>query len=285
VSKSHIKKLPKRRKESHKGDFGHVLVVAGSQGMTGAAYLTSQAALLSGSGLVTLSIPESLNAIMEGKLTEVMTLPLPETGDMSLGIRAAGPIVKFSEKADAVAIGPGLSRNKETARLILTLLTEIKKPVIIDADGINALEGKQDVLKRRKGITVLTPHPGEMARLIGKGVDEVQKKREKVAKSVSVQYNCVTILKGYHTVVAGENGEVYVNETGNSGMSTAGMGDVLTGMIASFVGQGVNPFSASVVSVYFHGKAGDIVAREKGQFSLIASDVLGTLPKVFKDSI
>lgn len=277
--------LPKRPIDSHKGDFGHVFVLAGSEGMTGAAYLTSQAALVSGSGLVTLGIPRSLNTIMEIKMTEVMTLPLAETSGRSFGKAAGAAILRFIEKCDVAAIGPGISRRQETQALVRSLLKKIEKPVVLDADGLTSIAGGADVIMKRKAATVITPHPGEMARLIGRDTAHVQKNRERVAKSVSVQYNCVTILKGYRTIVAAPDGQVYVNESGNSGMSTAGMGDILTGMVASLIGQGIGPYSASVVSVYLHGKAGDIAAQEIGQFGMVAGDVLARLPQAFKASI
>jgi len=279
-----VSKMPRRHKDSHKGDYGHVLVVAGALGMTGAAYLASQSAIRSGSGLVTLAIPEGLNQIMEIKLTEVMTLPVNQTKDLTISRKAINKIRAFLDKIDVVAMGPGLSRNKETMSLVRGLLLSTKKPVVLDADGINALEGKAGILKRRKADTVITPHPGEMARLIGKDKQYVQKDRENVAKSFSIKYNCVTILKGYRTIVASPDGNVYVNATGNSGMSTAGVGDVLTGMVASLIGQGISGYSASVISVYLHGKAGDIAAWEKSQFGMIASDILDRLPQVFRDA-
>lgn len=283
----HISEIPKKRRvDSHKGDYGHVLVLAGSRGMTGAAYLTSQAAIRSGSGLVTLGIAASLNPVMEVKLTEVMTLALPETRNASLGLMAEKYILEFAKKADAVAIGPGLSKEKETQHLVRNLVRKIDKPIILDADGINALSGHDEVLKSRPPkTTVITPHPGEMSRLVGKDIAYIQANREAVAKEAAKEYNSVTVLKGYKTVVADPSGEVYVNETGNSGMSTAGAGDVLTGMIASFVGQGIGLYSAAVSAVYLHGKAGDLAAKDLGQFSMIAGDILERLPHVMKEVV
>lgn len=283
--KNHIVKIQKRQEDSHKGDFGHVLVVAGSKGFTGAAYLTSQAAILSGSGLVTAAIPESLNQIMAVKLTEAMTLCLPETKSASLSMKAGKTIVKFAERADVLAVGPGLSRNIETEKLVRGILAKIAKPAVIDADGISAICGHESIIKKRRSATVLTPHPGEMSRLIDRGIDYVQKNREKIAKSFALKYNCVLVLKGHRTVVASPQGEIYINETGNSGMSTAGSGDVLTGMTASLIGQGIDAYSASVLSVYLHGRAGDIAAKEKGQFSLIASDILSNISKAFLEAV
>jgi len=283
--KKHISKIRKRQADTHKGDFGHVFVVAGSVGMTGAAYLSSQAALLSGSGLVTLGIPESLNAIMEVKLTEAMTLPLPETKEQSLSLKARGKIIEFSKETDVLVIGPGLSRHKDTTRLVKTLLKSINRPVVLDADGIIAVADSLDILKRRKSPTVLTPHPGEFSRLVKRDIRSIQEDRAKIASSFAKKYKVILVLKGHRTLVVDPRGEIYVNKTGNSGMSTAGVGDILTGMIASFIGQGVDAKSASVIGVYIHGKAGDIAAKDKGQFSMIASDMLNKLPQALKGTI
>ncbi len=281
--KEHLSTIPSRKEDTHKGDFGHVFVVAGSRGMTGAAYLASQAALVSGSGLVTCGIPLSLNAVMEAKLTEVMTLSLPETKDASLASSGEKEIAEFAKKAGAVAIGPGLSGNADTQKLVKKLLKNINKPIVLDADGIMALVGNCDILKKRKAPTILTPHPGEMSRLIGKDISAIRRNREKTALAFAKKYGVTLVLKGRGTVVATSKGDVYINQTGNSGMSTAGVGDVLTGMIASFVGQGINPYSAAVIGVHLHGLAGDIAAREKGQFSMIAGDLLEKLPQAIQE--
>ena len=280
--KRHISKVPRRRGDSHKGDFGHVFVLAGSRGMTGAAFLASQAAMRSGSGLVTCGVPKSLNAIMETKLTEAMTLALPEVKDGALALSAEKTILGFVKKADAVVIGPGISRHPETQKLVRNLLGKIDKPVILDADGIIALVGNTDILKKRTPPTILTPHPGEMSRLIAKDVRAIQADREKTARNFAKKHKVVIALKGQRTVIADSKGNTYINKTGNSGMSTAGVGDVLTGMIASFVGQGINPYSATVLGAHLHGLAGDLAAKEKGQFSLIASDLLEKLPQAIK---
>ncbi|NQU95455.1 MAG: NAD(P)H-hydrate dehydratase [Candidatus Omnitrophica bacterium] len=281
--KKHISKIPPRKKDTHKGDFGHALVLAGSEGLTGAAYLASQAALLAGSGLVTCGVPKSLNDIMEVKLTEVMTLSLPETSRRSLSLSAEKDILDFAKKINVAALGPGISRHKETQELVCALLKNLEKPVVLDADGIIAVAGRPDILKTRKAPTVLTPHPGEMSHLTGKDVRVIQGDREKAALSFAKKYNVILVLKGRRTVIADPKGGVYINKTGNSGMSTAGAGDVLTGMIASFVGQGINPYSAAVIGAYLHGLAGDLAAKEKGQFSLTASDLLNKLPQAIKD--
>ncbi len=280
--KARITKIRPRLKDTHKGDYGHVFVLAGSVGLTGAAYLTSMAALLSGSGLVTLGVPKSINPIMEEKLTEVMTKPLPETVEETLSIKALSEIKKFAKRADVVAIGPGLSRNKKTGQLIRSLLPSLDKPIVLDADGINAFEGKAGLLEKAKKSLVITPHPGEMARLTKEKTSVIQRDRKKSAKTVSKRYNCITVLKGARTVVANPKGDFYINATGNPGMATGGVGDVLTGMIASFIGQGIEPFGAAKLAVYLHGRAGDLAVREKGEISLIATDLLDKLPTVLK---
>ncbi|MFH1552561.1 MAG: NAD(P)H-hydrate dehydratase [Candidatus Omnitrophota bacterium] len=279
--REHIGKIPVRREESHKGDYGRVLVLAGSRGMTGAAYLSSQGALLAGSGLVISGIPESLNGIMEVKLTEVMTLPLAETENHSLSPKAKGSILDFSKKCDVVVIGPGLGGDRQTRILVKELIEEIESPVVLDADGINALEGDLEPLIKRNSRTVITPHPGEMARLVGKDIESVQSNRIETAKSVAEVTGAIVCLKGHRTVVANPEGMTYINETGNSGMASGGTGDVLTGMIASFIGQGVDDYSATVSAVYLHGMAGDIAAEKKGAFSMIASDILEYMPEAF----
>jgi hydroxyethylthiazole kinase-like uncharacterized protein yjeF len=282
MAREHIKKIPVRREDSHKGDYGKVFVVAGSPGLTGAAYLCCEGALRCGSGLVINGIPESLNPIMETKLTECMTLPLTETQANTLGIAAKKDILSFARRCDVVALGPGLGRGAETKPLVKQLIKEIGCPIVLDADGIYDLEGDMETLKDRQGRLILTPHPGEMANLTGKDISEVQSMREEMSKRVAEATGAVVVLKGHRTVVADPGGEIYVNETGNSGMASGGMGDILTGMIASFIGQGIDDFSAAVIAVYLHGTAGDIAAEKKGPFSMAASDVLEYLPEAFK---
>lgn len=274
--------FPKRPASANKKDFGHVFVIAGSCGYTGAAYLTGQAAILSGSGLVTLAAGRSLYPIMAAKLTEVMVRPFFETKDYSLSLLAEKEILNFCGRCDCIAIGPGISQNKETQALVRSIIGKIEKPLVLDADGLNAVVGHLENLKKAKAPLVLTPHPGEMARLIGKDVPEIQDNRKNIALDFAHQYNVILVLKGYQTVVARPNGDYYINETGNAGMATGGTGDVLTGMIASFIGQGLEPFGAAIAGVYFHGLAGDMAAKEKGFLSLIATDLLNKLPEVLK---
>jgi hydroxyethylthiazole kinase-like uncharacterized protein yjeF len=277
-----LKNFPKRAPDADKRRFGHVLVIAGSNGYTGAAYLTSQAAILSGSGLVTLAVGKTIYPIMAVKLTEVMVKPFFETKDYSLSLLAEKELVNFSERCDCVAIGPGISQNKETQGLVKSLLSKIGKPIVLDADGINAFVGHTDSLKTATAPLILTPHVGEMARLLDKDIDEVKNNRKDIALEFAHKYNIVLALKGHETIVAGPDGAIYVNATGNAGMATGGTGDVLTGMIASFAGQGMDAFSAAAAGVYFHGLAGDIAVKEKGVLSLIATDLLNKLPEVLR---
>ena len=274
--------FPKRRSDSNKGDFGHVFVIAGSSGYTGAAYLASQAAARAGSGLVTLAIPESLHGIMAVKLTEVMVRPFGETKERSLSLKAQEDLLSFAGRCNSFAIGPGLSQNSQTAKLARNLVAKIKGPIVLDADGINAFCGYGAELKKAGKALILTPHAGELSRLTGKSVDEIRKDRKDIALEVAREYNIVLVLKGFNTVVAGPDGKVYINQTGNPGMASGGVGDILTGVIAAFLAQGVEPFNAAALGAYFHGLAGDIAVKEKGPLGLIATDLLDKLPEVLK---
>lgn len=274
--------VPERRRDSHKGDYGHVLVLAGSVGLTGAAVLCSLGALRSGCGLVTLGIPKSLNAIMETKLTEVMTKPLPETKNVSLSLEALPKIKKMVKGVDAVALGPGLSTDKATKQLVNKLVKVIDKPLVIDADALNCIASNIKALKSVKSPIIITPHPGEMSRLSGLEIDTIQRNRQKVVKDLARQCNLIVVLKGNNTVVSDGKANNFVNESGNPGMATGGTGDILTGMIASFLAQGVPAFKAAKLAVYIHGKAGDLAAREKGEIGLIAGDILEKVPEAFK---
>ena len=282
--KEYIDNIPTRVSESHKGDYGKVFIVAGSRGMTGAAYLASQGALVSGSGLVTCGVPESVNDILEIKLTEVMTLPLSETRKCSINNNAKKDILQFGLGCDAVGIGPGLGMETETISLVKAVVRELGVPMVIDADALNAIGEDVSIVAERKSDTVLTPHPGEAGRLLGMTTNEVQESREHSACKLSELSNAIVCLKGHKTVVCAPNGKMYINTTGNSGMATGGTGDVLTGMITSFIGQGIDAYSASVSAVYLHGLAGDIAAKDIGPFSLIASDLLDYLPEAFSEA-
>ncbi len=265
--------LPKRRRDMHKGDCGRVFLLAGSVGMIGAATLCAQAALRCGSGLVTVGTEAAAQPTLAVKLTEAMTLPLPE--DESL---AQSLVKEQIEKSDAIAIGPGLGRYAGTQTMLQVAL-QSEKPLVVDADGINTLAVHIDILREKHSSVVLTPHPGEMARLCGKSALEIQKDRESVAKEFAMRYGVTLLLKGKDTVIASPRGEIHINPTGNSGMATGGMGDALTGVIVSLLGQGLGGYDAAVLGAFLHGLAGDLAAREMGEFGMIAGDVVGKLPQ------
>jgi len=273
-------RLLQRKTNSHKGDFGHIFILAGSRSYSGAAVLCAQAAMRSGAGLVTLGIPRGINnAIIKIKTPEVMTLPLAQTSAGSLSLKAFSKIKNFVKKIDLLVIGPGLSQDKSTQSLTRKIVRNIDKPLVIDADGLNALAG---YLKYLKNNAILTPHPGEMARLLGISVKEVQGNRKDIAIKFSRHYKLTLVLKGHNTIVSDYQGNLYINKTGNPGMSSAGCGDVLTGMIAAFLGQGLDKFSASKYAVYLHGLAADLGTKEKTQISLIASDIIAKIPEAIK---
>ena len=239
--------------------------------------------------MVTLGIPESLiTAVIKIKAKEIMLLPLKETKEKTLSERSFKKIAEFAKDVNVVAIGPGLTQNRETLKLARKVVSKINKPMIIDADGLNALAGHLKILKqtgngeRVTGQRILTPHPGEMARLLGINIKQVQAQRKKVAKETANDYNALVVLKGNQTIVAAPGGKTYVNTTGNPGMATAGSGDCLTGMIATFLSQGLEPFKAAKFAVYLHGLAGDLAAKEKTEISLIASDIIAKIPEAIK---
>ena len=270
--------LPPRDPEAHKGDFGRIFLLAGSVGLSGAAALCTTGALRAGAGLVTLGLPKSLHQPMVEKLTEAMLKVLPETKAGSLSLQALPEIISTIEKMDAVAIGPGLSQESQTKGLVRQLLPSVVKPLVLDADGLNSLAEDVGLLKKRHLPLVLTPHPGEMGRLIRQSADDVQRDRERTATEFAKKYQVIVVLKGHRTVVASFEGTVYVNETGNPGMASGGCGDVLTGMIAGLLGQQLSLFDAAQLGVYLHGLAGDLAAKERGETGLIASDVVDKVP-------
>lgn len=277
-----VKRSLARRKDSHKGHYGHVLVLAGSRGLTGAAFMATQAAVLSGAGRVTLGTPSGVYPIVARRLTEAMTLPLKETSAGSLSCAAVEDVLRFSAKVQVAAIGPGISTQDSTRRFVREILRKINCPVVLDADGINCFKGRPGLLKSMRKALILTPHEGECRRLMGPRRLPLSKPRKWVAKRMSSLYHCIFVLKGHQTVVSEPGGRVYVNPTGNPGMASGGTGDVLTGMIAAFVAQGFDPFFAACLAVYAHGKAGDKAAREKGMTSLIATDLLNCVPDILR---
>ncbi|MGQ9677875.1 MAG: NAD(P)H-hydrate dehydratase [bacterium] len=275
--------LPHRRPDGHKGTFGTCLVVAGSRGYSGAACLTAMAAVRAGAGLVRLAYPHSLTPVIESCVLEPVKHPLPETPKATLGLEALPYIFDLAAKATSIAIGPGISTQLETKKLLLELLPHIKVPVVIDADGINNLISEDETIHRCSAPLILTPHPGELGRLINIPPAEINANRIAVARTAARQLNCVIVLKGAPTVTATPDGKAFVNTTGNSGLGSGGTGDVLTGLIAGLLAQGATSLQAAITAVFCHGRAADIAVEKLSEYSLTASDLLQFLPLVFKE--
>ena len=270
--------LHERKPSSHKGKFGHVLVLAGSPQYTGAAYLCAQGALRVGSGLVTLGVPKSLRTVYQIKANEYMTLGLSETEAGTLSIDAYECIMEFLEKADALAIGPGLSMHPDTIKLVKKIISASDKPLVVDADGINAIAEELLVLRKAKASLVLTPHLGEMAKLLHSSVKSVQSDKWKITKELADKYGVTIALKGFHSTIAGSDKKIYINSSGNPYMASGGIGDILTGMISGFLAQGLSPLESAKLGVYLHGTAGDLAASEAIGAGILASDLICKIP-------
>jgi len=273
---------PNRPSLAHKGNFGRVLIIAGSRGMSGAAVLAALAAIRSGAGLVTLGVPASIHDIAEAKLTEVMTFPLPETDRGTLSRTALDEVLDRSRNADVLAIGPGLGNNADVAALVKETLLRVEIPCVLDADALNAMSGRTELFRVVKSDLILTPHPGEMSRLTGLSINQVQDNRLETVTKKATEWHAVVVLKGAGTIVAGPDGTLYVNGTGNPGMASGGTGDVLTGVIAGLAAQGLPSLHATAAGVFLHGLAGDAAASEKGMTGMLAGDLLEKLPKIYK---
>lgn len=271
-----------RSPEAHKGDFGHVLVVGGSRGMSGAPVLAARAAMLAGAGLVTAAVPAAIMTAVEAGLVEALKFALPDDSRGRLSASALDPLLEILAGKNAVALGPGLGRGHDLAVLLGALLAKVEVPLVIDADALNNLAGDPAVFKEARAPLVLTPHPGEMARLLGKTNREVQADRPAAAAALAAKTGAVVVLKGAGSLVAAPDGRWWINPTGNPGMASGGMGDVLTGMIASFIAQGVPPLEAALCGVYLHGLAGDLAAEAVGERALTASSLLDRLPEVLR---
>lgn len=271
----------KRRCDTHKGDYGHAFVLGGSVGLTGSICLCAKAVLKIGAGLVTVGIPASLNSIFEIKLTEEMSLPLvEEQGYLSYG--ALKEIRKKINKFDVVILGPGASIRPSAIKLMVSIIKSIDKPLIVDADAITALSTNLNILNSRKtNKLILTPHLGEFSRLIKLDIGEIKKKRKKLVKDFALRYNLILVLKG-HTTLVSDGKEIFENNTGNPGMATAGMGDILAGIITGLVAQGLDCFEAAKIGVHLHGLSADYAVKDKTETCLIASDVLQYLPEGLK---
>ena len=273
--------LPVRGPDFHKGNSGRILVIAGSAGMTGAGGMASLSCLRSGGGVVLWAIPRSLNSIGETLSMEVMTLPIPDTPSGAPSMDAREILVEAARETDCVVLGPGLPVAGDTGELMRLLIPEIYPPLIIDGGAFSAIGTDMMIFRKRQGPTIITPHPGEMGRIIGKTVAEVQEKRLDFAQKYAKLSGAIVALKGHETIVT--NGQdVYINKTGNPGMATAGSGDVLCGVVSALVGQGLAPFEATKLGVFLHGLAGDLAAAETGMHGLIASDIISRLPAAFK---
>ena len=274
--------LRRRDRLAHKGHYGHCLILAGSTGMTGSAALAANSAVRAGSGLVTLAVAESIHHILEIKTTEAMTAPLPDSGSGHLTNSAFPVIEKLLAAKDAVAIGPGFGRRPGTYALVQNLVETVALPLVIDADGLNALAEDITILKRKKSKQViLTPHPGEMSRLLGTSIPDVEAIRISVAQEFARSNGVYLVLKGARTIIASPTGTAAINGSGNPGMATGGMGDVLTGIIVSLLGQGYGAWDACRLGVFLHGFAADMVAEEMGEIGINASDVLEKLPYAY----
>jgi NAD(P)H-hydrate epimerase len=275
--------LPKRPVTANKYSVGKVLILGGSRNFTGAPAMAAQAGLLSGAGAVILGIPVSIQTILARKLTEVILAPLPETPDGTLSMEAISLIREKIAWADAVAVGPGLSRNEETDRLLRRLIPEISKPLIVDADALTALSSSPRLLRKRTAPTILTPHAGELSRLIAVSAPEIEARRVELSRESAIRLKSIIVLKGSPTATATPGGDVVLNSTGNPGMATIGAGDVLTGIIAGLCAQGMNPAAAAAAGVFVHGRAGDLAAGKLGQRSLLALDIQSHIPAALRE--
>lgn len=276
--------LWKRPQNIYKRQCGKILILAGSRGMAGAAVLATEAAFRAGAGIVLLGFPNKIKDICRKVLPETMSIPLISTPSGSISFKAYQQIMEISSDVDLLAIGPGLSRNNETLDLVKKLILNIEKPMLLDADGLNALINKTEILSKKKNPTIITPHPGELGRLLKKKPAEINKDRLRIAAEAASALNAITVLKGNETVISEPNGRNVVNKTGGPELATAGTGDILLGILSTFCAQNLNKlFEASVTSVYLHGLAGREASKKIGERSVIASDIIKYLPKVIQD--
>lgn len=275
--------LRRRGPTCHKGDNGHSLIIAGSTGKSGAAAMTANSAMRSGAGLVTLAAPASIHPVLEAKTTEAMTVPLPDNGAGELSLAALERILEILPGRDVVAIGPGLGMSESVRQLVGEVVAAVRVPLVMDADALNAVVGHLDGIRSAPSpAVIMTPHPGEMARLAAVSVAEVESDRLGTAARFAAGNGVYLILKGARSVIAAPDGRLAVNASGNPGMASGGMGDVLAGVVTALLAQGYEPFAACCLAVFCHGVAGDLVAAEKGEMGLVATDVQEKLPYAFK---
>ena len=271
-----LQTLPEREQTAHKGDFGKSLLLCGSRGYTGAAYLAAMGTLRAGAGLVFLGVPESIYGIEAVKLNEAIVFPLPDE-DGKLSEKAIPEILERLPKVDAVLIGPGLGQSEGTYRVVEAVLQQAQCPVVLDADGINVVAAHMDILRKRTAPTILTPHAGEFARLGG----DMEAGRQVAAEKMAEDLGCVMLLKGSGTVIT-DGSTTYINPTGNPGMAVGGSGDVLAGIITALLGHGISALEAAACGAWVHGAAGDICAEEIGQYGMLPTDMLAVLPRLLK---
>ena len=268
--------LPDRDPWGHKGSFGKILLLCGSLGFTGAAYLAAMGALRTGAGLTFLGVPESIYAIEAVKLNEPVVFPLPNK-EGKLSREAIPAILERLPNMNAVLIGCGLGQSEDTLEVVKAVLQNASCPVVLDADGINIMAAHKDILRGRQAVTILTPHDGEFARIGG----QIGQDRMASAMALAQKLGCIVLLKGHETCITdGEN--CYLNRTGNPGMAVGGSGDVLSGIIVSLLGQGIAPLEGAAVAAWLHGAAGDICAKEMGQYGMLPTDMLNVLPRLLK---
>lgn len=274
--------LGKRNVETHKGNYGRVGVIGGSIGFTGAPYLSSLGALRSGSGYVYTLVPQYLQTIMSIKLTEAIIRPVYDNKTGNFTMESWQDILKYIKEMDALAVGPGMGIDADRIYIVKEIIKNAKVPVVLDADAIGCISSNPKMLKNHRSTIVATPHPGEMAKLLDISIEKLQEKRVYYSELIAKKYNMTIVLKGHKTVVASPTQGIYINDTGNPGMATAGSGDILTGMIASFLGQGIKPFEAAKLGVHIHGIAGDITNEEFGEYGMIATDIMKNIPLAIK---
>jgi hydroxyethylthiazole kinase-like uncharacterized protein yjeF len=275
--------IPARAKNSHKGNYGRLLCFCGSLGMAGAAYMSATAAARCGAGIVNVYAPRSIFSALAAKFSEIMIAPLDETEDGTLCLSNLERCITLASKADTVLIGCGLSQNSQTFELVRELIKKLTCTVVLDADGINAFAGHINILRETKANLILTPHPGEMARLIGRSVSQIEEDRLNIAGFYAKELAVTLVLKGADTLIASPNGQIYVNPTGNPGMARGGSGDILAGMIAGFAAQGFGPLHAACCGAYLHGLAGDRCAAKLSQYGMLPTDMLSEIPQIFRE--
>lgn len=279
---SDIPELRDRPPASHKGDYGRLVILAGSRGMAGASVLVSRSALRSGCGLVYTAVPEGIYEVVAGQLTCPLVHGLPDDQAGYMTPESIPELHSWIEKADAVAIGPGMGTASSTGKALELVLEMVETPSVLDADALNIISQNKDLMEEMPDHSVFTPHPGEFSRLTDRPIDEIQENRTSMARAYTSEHQITLVLKGHETVVATPGGDVFVNPSGNSGMATGGTGDVLTGMIGSFLAQGYEPGDAAVLGVYLHGLSGDFAVEQRTPESLVATDLIDSLPDVFR---